>query len=138
VQFSGVPTSAPLRDPVLPHRTRDTRRLGLEQESRRQHQPVEGQLTGVVRDHQHATRGHPVDVVGADPEVVAVEEHAGQRHLAHPARIEAVAVEAVLVQLVGHLAEPGAQVVLGLARRQRDQGAGEVRECRADAPFGHR
>jgi hypothetical protein len=114
-------------DPVLAHAARDARRLGFEQQRGLQHHRVERQLACVVRDHEHASGRHAVDVVRLDAEVVAVEQHARQRHRPHPLGRQTERVEAILVEPVRHLAQP--LVELGPQLAQRDGHArDEVRD----------
>jgi hypothetical protein len=50
-----------VRDPVLAHRARDARRIGLEQQRDAEHRRVEWQLSRVVGDDQHAPRRQVLD-----------------------------------------------------------------------------
>ena len=132
-QFFRVPTTDPVRtmaivqpghrrQPVLAHAADDPRRLGLEDHRRPDHRRVDGDLSGVVRDQQHATLRQPVDAVGLDAEPVAIQERGPEIGALRGGGVEAEGVVAVGVQMRGDAAEALVDLLLQRAERLADGG----------------
>ena len=149
-QFSGVPTMVPMRAAMrLTHGSFQNkysampraRRGGFASRSmrHREHHPVVGELAGVVRDDQDPPGRDVGDAVGFDAEVVAVEDGAREQVAARLVRVEAVGVEAVLVQLERRLAQALLDLLLEVAHPGGEQLAREVAEraSRAGEKTGH-
>src|ERR1022692_961727 len=86
VAFSGTPTTCPTR-------AKEPWRLAVHEERGGDERAVDGHLTRMVRDEEHAARGHAADAVHLGPEVFSMERRHREDHVLHPLGVEAERID---------------------------------------------